>query len=62
MRRGFVINAGGSAGKDDSIRFEFRDLVRRNVKANDLGINLQFTDATRDYLGVLRAEIEDEDF
>ena len=62
MRRGFVVNAGRSAGKDDSVRFQLRDLVRRNIEANDLGIDLQLTDAARDYLRVLRTEIEDENF
>ncbi len=57
-----VIDAGWSAGKDDSIRPALLDFVRADVVANDLGINLAFANAPRDDLGVLRTEIENEDF
>jgi len=62
MWRAFVVNAGRPAGENDSVRFQFRDFRRRNIKADDFGINLQLTDAARDDLRVLRAEIEDENF
>ena len=56
----FVINAGGSSREQDSFRLERRYFISRDIEADDLRINLTFADAARDYLGVLRAEIEDE--
>ena len=42
--------------------FELGDFRRRDIEANDLGINLALAHPARDDLRVLRAEIEDEDF
>ena len=60
LRRALVVNAGRPAGKDDALRLQRRDFLRRDVEANDLGIDLAFANPARDDLGVLRTEIEDE--
>src|SRR5438094_608821 len=58
----FVVNARGPAGKDDPLRFCCGDFSSRRVEANNFRINLTLTDSPRYDLGVLRAEIEDENF
>ena len=42
--------------------FELGDFRGRDIEADDLGIDLAFANPPRDDLGVLRTEIEDEDF
>src|SRR5207253_11439822 len=39
--RAFVVNAGGAAGENDSIRVEFFDLSRRKIERNNFGIDLE---------------------
>ena len=60
LRRALVVNAGWSAREHDAFRFQLRDLIRRDIEANDLGINLALADAARDDLRVLRTEIENK--
>ena len=55
-----VVNAGGAAGEDEAFGPELCDFNCRHVEANDFRIHLTLADASRDYLCVLRAEIEDE--
>src|SRR6202171_820287 len=62
MRRTFVVNAGRSAGENDSVYFRLRNFRGRNVESSNLGINLQLAHTAGDDLRVLRAEIEDENF
>jgi hypothetical protein len=57
-----IVNAGGSAGKDDSIWRKIGNFICRDIERNNLRINLQLTNAPADDLGVLRTEIEDENF
>src|SRR3546814_1336819 len=51
-----------TAGQDDALWRERRDLVRVVVPGPDFAVDAQLADATRDQLRVLRAEVEDEDF
>src|SRR6266513_504664 len=62
MRGTLVVNTRRSARGDDSFWRQFRDFLRRNVELDDLRVDLAFADAPRDDLGVLRTEIEDQDF
>ena len=62
LRCSFVVNAGRAAGKNEAVRLGLRYFGCGDVETNNLRINLAFTHAPRDDLGVLRAEIEDEDF
>src|SRR3546814_5621238 len=50
-----------TAGQDDALWRERRDLVRVVVPGPDFAVDAQLADATRDQLRVLRAEVEDED-
>jgi len=58
----FVVNTRRTAGKNESLRFQLGDFSCRYVEANDLGINLEFTNAPGNDLGVLRTEVQDENF
>ena len=60
LRRPLVVNAGWPSGKHDSLGAHRRDFFRRNIEANDFRIDLALANAPRDYLSVLRAEIENE--
>ena len=60
MGRAFVVNARRTAGENDSIRIQFFDVSRRKIEGNDFGIDLELPHTAGDDLGVLRAEIEDE--
>ena len=51
----------GTARQDDALRGEARDLGRVVVPRPDFAIHADFADAARDELGVLRAEIQDQD-
>src|SRR5688500_3360010 len=48
-----------TAGEDDSLRRELRDLRRIVVPGPDLAVDPDLADAARDQLRVLRAEVED---
>ena len=61
LRRAFLVNAGWTAGENDSVRRKIDNFRCGNVEGNNLGVDLQFANAARDHLGVLRAEVEDED-
>src|SRR2546423_2218145 len=61
MRRARVVNARGPPRENNSFRRQLRDFPRRNVELDDLRINLAFADPSRDDLGVLRTEIENQD-
>jgi len=49
------------AGEDDAAGAEFADRRVGHVPGMDLAVDAAFADATRDELGVLRPEIEDQD-
>ena len=61
VRRILSIHAGGAAAENDAGGMERRDLLRRQVKTDDLGIHLAFADSPRDDLRVLGTEIQDDD-
>ena len=61
MRRALVVNAGRSARENNAFRAERGGFLRRNVKLDDLRINLALANPARDDLRVLRTEIEDQD-
>src|SRR5690606_23049504 len=50
-----------AAGQDDPLRREGRDLGWVVVPGPDLAVDADLADAAGDQLGVLRAEVEDED-
>ena len=58
----FVVYAGGSTRKNDALRFQGGDFIRRQVEPDDFGVNLAFPNPAGDYLRILRTEIENEDF
>ena len=62
LRCAFVVNAGGSTGKDQPLRLRSSDFRDRCVETDDLRVHLALTDSSRYDLGILRAEIEDENF
>src|SRR5438132_12550523 len=62
LGRTVFVNAGRSARQNDAVWLFVRNGVGRSIKADNLRINLQLTDAPTDDLGVLRTEIEDENF
>jgi hypothetical protein len=56
------INRIGSAGQNDAAGCESANIGFRHVPRMQLAVHMRFTHATRDQLGILRTEIEDEDF
>ena len=59
--RAFVMNAGRPAGKDDAFRMACQNVLKGRTPGNDFGIDMAFADAAGDELGILAAEIEDQD-
>src|SRR5437879_6572929 len=62
LGRAVFVNAGRTARQNDAVWLFARNGVGRSIKADDLRINLQLANTPPDDLGVLRAEIEDENF
>ena len=60
-RRPGVIHAGRPAGQDDAPGVEMRHGRRIRGGRDNLGINLQFPDAAGNQVGVLGAEVDDDD-
>ena len=60
LRRAFVVNAGRTAGENDSVRVQFCNFGRGKIERNNFGVNLQLPHPASDHLGVLRAEIENK--
>src|SRR5262249_9045874 len=60
-RRATVIHRGRTTRQDDPARRELADEPVGNVVGMELAVDVRFAHATRDQLGVLGAEIEDED-
>src|SRR6266496_3414993 len=56
------VNAGRAARQNDAIWLFARNGVSRSIEADNLRIDLQLTNASADDLGVLRTEIENENF
>ena len=59
--RAFVVDGGGAAGEDDASGREFTDELIGYVVGVKLAIDVGFPHPASDQLGILRAEIEDED-
>src|SRR5207248_3846933 len=57
-----VVNARRAPRQNDAVCLFVRSSVGRGIEADDLRINLQLANAPTDDLGVLRTEIEDENF
>ena len=61
-----LVHAGVAAGEDDALQLAvgriFAHPVAGHVARMHLAIHMRLTHPTRDELGDLRAEIEDEDF
>ncbi len=51
-----------TTGKNDALGAELRDFLGIMIPGPDFAVDANFADAAGDQLGVLRAEIEDEDF
>src|SRR6185312_5091491 len=62
LGRAVFVNAGRPTGKNDPVWLFPGNCVGRGIEADDLRINLQLANAPTDDLGVLRTEIEDENF
>ena len=60
-RRALGLHRGRAAREDDAPRGEAADLLRGQVRAVDLAVDAQLADAPGDQLGVLAAEVEDQD-
>jgi hypothetical protein len=61
LRRVVGVDAGRAAGEDDRRGLAGDDLLGRDVGGDDLGVDAGLADPPRDELGVLRAEVDDED-
>ncbi len=61
VRGGGVVDARGATGEHDGHGVLRRELGRGRVVGDDLRVQAGFADAARDELGVLGAEIDDED-
>lgn len=61
LGRAFGVDAGRATAEDDAARMEFGDFGGGEVVANDLRVDLGFTDAPSDDLGVLGTEVENND-
>ena len=59
-RRTVDVDALGAARQDDRRRLAVGDLVGGDPVRDDLGVHLQLTHPTGDQLGVLGAEVDDE--
>ena len=60
MRRAFFIDAARPARQDDPDRTARLDVVDRGIEGKNLAVDRQLAQPSRDQLGELRAEIEDE--
>src|SRR5438132_606763 len=60
LRSAFVINAGWSAGKNDTVGFQRGDFRGWRVEANNFRIHLAFAHTAGYDLRVLRSEIEEK--
>ncbi len=58
---GAVIDRAWAAGEDDALGLEGEDVAERRGAGEDDGEDVELADATGDELGVLRAEVEDDD-
>ena len=61
VRRALFVDAGGSAGQDDSLRLAGGDLAPRSVERKQLRVHVQLADAPGDELAVLAAEVQNHD-
>lgn len=57
MRRIRVEHGSGAAGEDDAHRLLFKDFGKRRQVGNNLAENLGFAHTAGDQLGILRAEV-----
>src|SRR6516162_900429 len=55
-------NAGRTSGKNNAARACFADLLRTHTKRQDLRVDAAFPDPARDYLGILGAKVQDNNF
>src|SRR6266513_5684059 len=62
LRRSVFVNAGRAARQNDAVWLFARNGVGRSIEADNLRIDLQLTNTSADDLGVLRTEIENENF
>src|SRR5690606_22243308 len=51
----------GATGEDDAPGLEFADRLQRHIERVDLAVDTDLADAPGDQLGVLGAEVEDQD-
>ena len=56
-----VVDRVRAAGQDDRARAAAFELVVRRVEREQLRVDVELADATRDELGELAAEVEDDD-
>src|SRR5262245_5870631 len=61
LRGAVSIHAGRPAGKDDAAWGEFTHASRRNVVPHNFAVHMLLAHPAGDELGVLRAEVENED-
>jgi hypothetical protein len=56
------MNGGRPAGENDPDGPLVPNLFQRNIPGDNFRINMTFADTAGDELGILAAEVEDEDF
>lgn len=56
-----VMDAGGTAGKDDALGIAGQDVRQGHIPRDNLGIDMAFANAAGNQLGILAAEVQDED-
>ena len=61
-RRVFIMDGGGTAGKDDADGLLFPDFLHRDAPGDHFRIDVAFPDTAGDQLGILAAEIKDQYF
>src|SRR5262245_54935419 len=55
-----LVHRIGSAGENDSFGIVAQDICKRRVERKYFGVDIRFTNAASDQLGVLGTKIEDE--
>src|SRR5262249_50082776 len=56
-----IVDAGGAAGENQAARLQLGDALGRKIVADQLAEDVQLAHPASDELGVLRAEIQDQD-
>src|SRR5688572_1946824 len=61
IRRTLFIDRPGSAGKDESLRLDRKNLLDGRIPCEKLTVDLRFTHSPRNDLRILRTKVKDGD-